>query len=253
MNYKKLGNTKIDVSTICLGTMTWGEQNTMNEGFEQMDFALDNGVNFAHTFSSINMTDIEFHTTNTNIIYGASKGNTSIYKSVDNGITWSVSGTGLPSTGSVVRACVAVTPDNPSVVYALFGDNNNGYYGVYRSVDEGQTWSQQSNSPNLLGWSTTGSDNDGQAWYDLAFAVDPNNEQILFVGGVNSWKSVDGGQNWSLNTHWTGSGGADYVYSVLLLSLSQSSQHQNWGQPLCWGLSWLVKWLPLWFSTITAF
>tara|TARA_B100000579_G_scaffold436304_1_gene461886 strand:- start:359 stop:1399 length:1041 start_codon:yes stop_codon:yes gene_type:complete len=46
MNYKKLGNTKIDVSTICLGTMTWGEQNTMNEGFEQMDFALDNGVNF---------------------------------------------------------------------------------------------------------------------------------------------------------------------------------------------------------------
>ena len=37
MNYKKLGNTDLDVSTICLGTMTWGEQNTQEEGFQQMD------------------------------------------------------------------------------------------------------------------------------------------------------------------------------------------------------------------------
>jgi aryl-alcohol dehydrogenase-like predicted oxidoreductase len=46
MNYKKLGNTDLDVSTICLGTMTWGEQNSQEEGFEQMDYALDNGINF---------------------------------------------------------------------------------------------------------------------------------------------------------------------------------------------------------------
>ena len=49
MNYKKLGNTDIDVSTICLGTMTWGEQNTQEEAFEQMDYALDQGVNFWDT------------------------------------------------------------------------------------------------------------------------------------------------------------------------------------------------------------
>jgi aryl-alcohol dehydrogenase-like predicted oxidoreductase len=49
MNYKKLGNTDLDVSTICLGTMTWGEQNTQDEGFEQMDYALDQGVNFWDT------------------------------------------------------------------------------------------------------------------------------------------------------------------------------------------------------------
>ena len=46
MNYKKLGNTSLKVSTICLGTMTWGKQNTMEEGFEQMDYALGKGVNF---------------------------------------------------------------------------------------------------------------------------------------------------------------------------------------------------------------
>ena len=49
MNYRKLGNTDLDVSTICLGTMTWGEQNTEQEGFEQMNFALDQGVNFWDT------------------------------------------------------------------------------------------------------------------------------------------------------------------------------------------------------------
>ena len=49
MNYKSLGNTDLKVSTICLGTMTWGEQNTEQEGFEQMDFALDHGVNFWDT------------------------------------------------------------------------------------------------------------------------------------------------------------------------------------------------------------
>ena len=46
MNYRKLGNTDLDVSTICLGTMTWGEQNSQEEGFEQMDYALDQGINF---------------------------------------------------------------------------------------------------------------------------------------------------------------------------------------------------------------
>ena len=49
MNYRKLGNTDLDVSTICLGTMTWGEQNTQEEGFEQMDYAIDQGINFFDT------------------------------------------------------------------------------------------------------------------------------------------------------------------------------------------------------------
>jgi len=49
MKYRKLGHTDIDVSVICLGTMTWGEQNTQDEAFEQLDYALDQGVNFIDT------------------------------------------------------------------------------------------------------------------------------------------------------------------------------------------------------------
>ena len=49
MKFKKLGNTDLNVSLICLGTMTWGEQNNQEEAFEQMDYALDQGVNFFDT------------------------------------------------------------------------------------------------------------------------------------------------------------------------------------------------------------
>ena len=49
MKFKKLGGTDLKVSLICLGTMTWGEQNSQKEGFEQMDYALERGVNFFDT------------------------------------------------------------------------------------------------------------------------------------------------------------------------------------------------------------
>lgn len=49
MQYKRLGRTDIEVSLICLGTMTWGEQNTEAEAHEQLDYAIDAGINFIDT------------------------------------------------------------------------------------------------------------------------------------------------------------------------------------------------------------
>jgi len=49
MKYRKLGNTDLDISAICLGTMTWGVQNTQEDAFEQLDYALSQGVNFIDT------------------------------------------------------------------------------------------------------------------------------------------------------------------------------------------------------------
>ncbi len=49
MEYTNLPHTNIGVSKICLGTMTWGKQNTEPEGHEQMDYALDHGINFFDT------------------------------------------------------------------------------------------------------------------------------------------------------------------------------------------------------------
>ena len=49
MEYKNLPNTDIQVSKICLGTMTWGRQNSQDEAFEQMNYSVDRGVNFFDT------------------------------------------------------------------------------------------------------------------------------------------------------------------------------------------------------------
>ena len=49
MKFKKLGNTDLKVSLICLGTMTWGTQNSEKDAFQQMDYSLDNGINFFDT------------------------------------------------------------------------------------------------------------------------------------------------------------------------------------------------------------
>ena len=49
MKFKKLGTTDLEVSLICLGTMTWGTQNTEKDAFDQMDYALEEGVNFFDT------------------------------------------------------------------------------------------------------------------------------------------------------------------------------------------------------------
>ena len=49
MKFKKFGNTDLKVSLLCLGTMTWGKQNNQTEAFEQMDYAMSQGVNFFDT------------------------------------------------------------------------------------------------------------------------------------------------------------------------------------------------------------
>ncbi|QYK00830.1 NADP(H)-dependent aldo-keto reductase [Shewanella psychrotolerans] len=49
MDYRRLPHSSLDVSQLCLGTMTWGEQNTQSEAFAQLDYAIGKGINFIDT------------------------------------------------------------------------------------------------------------------------------------------------------------------------------------------------------------
>lgn len=152
---------------------------------------------------------------NPNVLFVSSlnSGSCRIFKSTDNGANWSqISSTVLPLSNAR-RIELAVTPADSNYIYALYGNSANGFRGVYRSTDGGTTWTLQASSPNLLGWRTDGTDSGGQAWYDLALAVNPSDKDELFVGGVNIWTSTNGGTSWSLAAHWYGGGGAPFVHA----------------------------------------
>jgi hypothetical protein len=79
--------------------------------------------------------------------------------------------------------------------------------GLYRSTVSGTVFAAMSTSAtiNLMGWNSNGTDVGGQGWYDLCIAANPLNKDEIVVGGVNVWRSLDGGSNWSIYGHWTGS------------------------------------------------
>jgi PKD repeat protein len=146
-----------------------------------------------------NFNCIEFNPANHTIVYAA--GGSQFYRSTNNGTSFTLITSGL---GSGERTSIAVSPANSTYVYILFAGDDSGYGGVYRSTDSGLTFSLRSSTPNILGWSCDGSDSGGQGWYDLAIALDPTNANTLYVGGVDVWKSTDGGSSWAINSHWYG-------------------------------------------------
>lgn len=151
---------------------------------------------------------------NPNVLFATTTPSARIWMSTNGGDNWTQlnpATTGLPNNAR--RMEMAVTPADTNYIYALAAGSDNGFLGLYRSVDGGLSWTLRSSTPNLMGWSTTGSDNGGQGWYDLCVAVAPDNRNEVYTGGVNIWRSTNGGQSWSINAHWFGGGGAPYVHA----------------------------------------
>jgi hypothetical protein len=144
----------------------------------------------------------------TNTFY-ASTGN-GLYTSTNNGTNWSL----IQTIGSNNRIALAVSPNNSSVVYALCSNSgNSGFNGMYKSTNSGTTYSLVSSTPNILGSNAAGTSSGGQGWYDLCVTADPTNANIVYTGGINIWKSVDGGVTWALRTHWSGASGVQTVHA----------------------------------------
>lgn len=176
---------------------------------------INGGNNWVQVSSAANIRDLEYKAGDVNVIYAANRNDGSpFYRSTDGGASFSNAGIGIGlPTSSNGRGAIAVTPHDPNYIYMIIGDpGNNGFKGVYRSIDGGVNWTTQATSPNLLGWSNTGNDTGGQQWYDLAIAASPVDKELVIVGGVNVWRSMNGGANWSIIGHWTGSG-APYVHA----------------------------------------
>jgi PKD repeat protein len=154
-----------------------------------------------------NVKDILFKPDDSNVVYAINGSN--FLKSTNNGDSFISSTINAPG-GS--RGAIAVTPANPEYIYALLASGS-VYGSTSRSTDGGQTWTVMSDSPNIFDYSCGGTGNNGQGWYDMDIAVDPNDENFVYVGGVNSWTSANGGSNWSINTHWYGDCGVPGVHA----------------------------------------
>jgi PKD repeat protein len=155
-------------------------------------------------------TDIEYKPNDTTTIYAAT---TDFYKSTDGGASFTIVANGLTTAGNCDRIAIAVTPANAAYVYVVGSSSaNSGFYAFYQSTNSGTSFTSMATAPNLLGWVTAGTDTGGQGWYTLSIAASPTNANEVVVGGVNIWRTTNGGTNWSLFGHWTGSG-APYVHA----------------------------------------
>jgi len=160
----------------------------------------DGGTTWNTQMTNVEFIDMEFNPGNPTIIYGSTK-NSQIFLSSD-GNTFS----SVFADGNATRIELAVSPNQPGWVYAVASNGNSGLYGIFKSTDSGFTYNEvfSGNIKNLLTWESDGSGAGGQGWYDLALAASPFDANILLVGGVNSWRSFDGGASWSITNHWYG-------------------------------------------------
>ncbi|NOU46068.1 MAG: PKD domain-containing protein [Bacteroidales bacterium] len=155
-----------------------------------------------------NFKDIIFKPGDANVVYAASGG--TFYRSTDNGDNFVSINNGLPGGA---RGVIGVTEANPEMVYFLI-TNGDSFKGLYRSIDGATSFEMRSTTPNIMSWDCDGGGG-GQAWYDLDIAVDPNDADVIYGGGVNCFKSTDGGTTWAIRSHWYGGCSVESVHADL--------------------------------------
>jgi hypothetical protein len=182
----------------------------------------DGGITWTQELGN-RIYDIEFRPGTPDTMYAV--GVNSFFRSIDGGLNWTPNNTlGCAPTPSGIRMAVAVTPADPDFVYVLSGGNlldgmgnpmAGTFIGVFRSTDSGACFTARATTPNILDGSTTGNDIRQQAGYDLCIAVSPTDENEVHVGGINSWRSLDGGQTWAITAHWNeaSAGAGDYNHA----------------------------------------
>ena len=134
---------------------------------------------------------------NSNTFYvGTTNGK--ILKTVDGGATWSeITPSNVSFNGKME---IAVTVHHTDFIIAMDKDGT-----IAKSNDAGTTWTALSSPPNY----------DTQGGYNMTLAVSPNNKDLIILGGINGWRSTNGGTTWEkyLDGYWTNGEPYFYVHS----------------------------------------
>jgi hypothetical protein len=152
-----------------------------------------------------------------------------VYRGLDGPATAFTQAFSVPNMG---RTALALAPSNESYIYALASHKSTyGMLGVYRSTANGNTgsWTTQVDAASAVklnrqlltnpvfafltecGFGT--SQNLNQGWYDNVIAVDPVDPERVWAGGVDLFRSDDGGKNWGVASYWWFDKGVDPQYA----------------------------------------
>lgn len=161
----------------------------------------DGGLSWPLLSSPDEFVDMEFNPSDPMVIYASTRSG-SVYKSINGGLSWIVKLT----IGGAGRVELAVSPDETAWVYAVV-TTSSVLEGIYMSDDSGESFSKVfdgfPDGNHLIGYYCDGSVDGGQGDYDLCLAADPGDALTLFLGGVNTFKSTDGGFSWTPANMWT--------------------------------------------------
>ncbi len=136
-----------------------------------------------------------------------------LFRSTDGGATWLEAV--MPS--NMGRTTIAIAPSDNDVIYLGMADNGTvnpvgQLVNIYRSLDGGLTYTPQVDMGSLTGpWLYSnlvfatgcfGTETYSQGWYDNALAVDPTDADVVWVGGIDLFRSDDGGVNFEIASYW---------------------------------------------------
>jgi len=171
------------------------------------------------TGSSTRIADMELSSTG-RLHIATGLGNSSIgqYRYTDTpatvtSATWTTAATPFPyPSGNNCRVELAVSGNT---VYALPSNTSAQVATIYKSTDGGQTWAATTTQPTA-GWAS------GQAWYALNVVINPANPLEVIIGGLDAWRTLDGGLTWVHISAWT-----TFCSGCNLLPYVHADQHEG--------------------------
>lgn len=153
-----------------------------------------------------------------------------IWRSADNGATWTRSTSGLTDAGGLARMTVSSAPSLRSTMYALAAKStftgSNDFANLFKSTNGGSTWTPMGattshNRTTVKAYTNKNTESgtlatllNGQGWYDQMVVVDPANPNNVFFGGaLLVAKTADGGGTYSQVSNWLAQFGLPYVHA----------------------------------------
>lgn len=162
--------------------------------------SINAGVSW-NNIQSGNIRDIAMKPGSSNVIYAVSS--SEFFKSIDGGASWNATTSGLPNTSG--RLAIATTAANASYVYVLSATTGNGFQGVYRSINSGNSFTAMNTTTDIF--------ESTQAWYDMAIAASQTDANEIVTGVLNVWRSSNGGSTFSQLNNWSSPSASAYTHA----------------------------------------